>query len=58
MDVGYEDRLTVLSSTVDGSDLRALFVRPDGYVAWASSGPSEPAEVAKHIARWLGGPAL
>ncbi|WP_034594859.1 FAD-dependent oxidoreductase [Hamadaea tsunoensis] len=56
---GYEDRLKVLSSTVEGSDLRALLVRPDGYVAWASSSAdADPAEPAKALALWLGLPTL
>jgi hypothetical protein len=34
--------------------LTALFVRPDGFVAWATDSEPDPAQAAQAIARWLG----
>jgi 2-polyprenyl-6-methoxyphenol hydroxylase-like FAD-dependent oxidoreductase len=52
---GYEDRLIVVTGKADGTDLRALLVRPDGVVAHASVSVS--GDVEKHLALWLGEPA-
>ena len=52
---GYEDRLIVVTGKADGTDLRALLVRPDGVVAHASESAS--GDVEKHLALWLGEPA-
>jgi len=54
----YADRLTVVTTTAADSDLRALLVRPDGFVAWAAAdsaadGPST-ADLPKRLGEWLG----
>ena len=58
---GYEDRLTVLALPVQGPETAAAFlVRPDGYVAWATSaqGVGEDEEaLTKALHTWLGAPA-
>ncbi|MEE4455264.1 hypothetical protein [Novosphingobium resinovorum] len=36
------------------SGLQALFVRADGFVAWASDRPSDGADVARSLSQWLG----
>jgi hypothetical protein len=51
---GYEDRLIVVSGKAIGTDLRALFVRPDGVVAYASESAST--DIDKALALWLGEP--
>ena len=38
----------------DRLGLRALLVRPDGFVAWASDAEPDPDEVASAAARWCG----
>ncbi|MBV8787630.1 MAG: FAD-dependent monooxygenase [Mycobacterium sp.] len=50
------DRLTVAVGTPVGEvAATALLVRPDGYVAWASSAAApDPAEVRETLARWFG----
>jgi 2-polyprenyl-6-methoxyphenol hydroxylase-like FAD-dependent oxidoreductase len=53
---GYADRLTIHTAKASSTDLQAVFVRPDGYVAWACSG--EPAtDLPVRLAEWLGRPA-
>ncbi len=37
------------------SDVKALLVRPDGYIAWASSNVGQSAEVETQFAKWFGG---
>jgi 2-polyprenyl-6-methoxyphenol hydroxylase-like FAD-dependent oxidoreductase len=50
----YGDQITYLACNVrDPSGLHALFVRADGFVAWASDRPSDGAEVARVLSRWL-----
>jgi len=34
--------------------VRALLVRPDGFVAWATDGEADPGEVGSSVARWFG----
>ncbi|AEV85335.1 FAD-dependent oxidoreductase [Actinoplanes sp. SE50] len=53
---GYADRLTVHSAKAATSDLTAALIRPDGYVAWASSG-SPTTDLRHHLTTWLGNPA-
>ena len=53
----YAGRLAVVAGEVDGArpdwaGLRALLIRPDGYVAWAQPGSSPPAEPP--LSTWLG----
>lgn len=35
------------------AQVKALLVRPDAYVAWASDGLARPGEVQAQLARWL-----
>jgi hypothetical protein len=54
-----EDRLTVaVGRSVDEVPATAVLVRPDGYVAWASSwnqpGPDEMRELSSVLAHWFG----
>jgi 2-polyprenyl-6-methoxyphenol hydroxylase-like FAD-dependent oxidoreductase len=44
----------VCSDAKDRLGLRALLVRPDGFVAWASDAAPKPEEVAGAAARWFG----
>jgi hypothetical protein len=43
----------VASDAKERLGLRALLVRPDGFVAWASDGAADPAEVERAAARWF-----
>jgi 2-polyprenyl-6-methoxyphenol hydroxylase-like FAD-dependent oxidoreductase len=43
----------VASDAKDRLDLRALLVRPDGFVAWASDTPPSVEEVTRAAARWF-----
>ncbi|MFI1991855.1 FAD-dependent oxidoreductase [Actinoplanes sp. NPDC020271] len=55
---GWSDRLTVHAATTSESKATAIFVRPDGYVAWASGGePEAGADAGPDFAAWLGQPA-
>lgn len=50
----YRDRVTYLPCTAsDPSGLPALFVRPDGFVAWASDRPTDGAEAARALSQLL-----
>jgi hypothetical protein len=44
----------VCSDADDRLGLRALLVRPDGFVAWASDAAPEPDEVTRAAAKWFG----
>ncbi|HEX4769286.1 MAG TPA: FAD-dependent monooxygenase [Bryobacteraceae bacterium] len=44
----------VSAKAKDNKGLRALFIRPDGFVAWATDAEAKAAEVEMVIARWLG----
>jgi 2-polyprenyl-6-methoxyphenol hydroxylase-like FAD-dependent oxidoreductase len=44
----------VTSDAKDRLGLRALLVRPDGFVAWASEANPDPEEVTRAAARWFG----
>jgi 2-polyprenyl-6-methoxyphenol hydroxylase-like FAD-dependent oxidoreductase len=44
----------VASDAKDRLGLRALLVRPDGFVAWASDTTASPEEVTRAAARWFG----
>ncbi|WP_436534101.1 FAD-dependent oxidoreductase [Actinoplanes sp. HUAS TT8] len=50
---GYTDRLTIHTAKTSETDTTAIFVRPDGYVAWAGADGSS----APDLAAWLGQPA-
>jgi hypothetical protein len=43
----------VASEAKDCLGLRALLVRPDGFVAWASDATPSPEEVTRAAARWF-----
>jgi 2-polyprenyl-6-methoxyphenol hydroxylase-like FAD-dependent oxidoreductase len=48
-------RLDYLSARASNTlGLRALLIRPDGFVAWATDADPSPAEAAASIARWFG----
>jgi 2-polyprenyl-6-methoxyphenol hydroxylase-like FAD-dependent oxidoreductase len=54
---GYQGRLDVVTATLarphpDWNDVRALLIRPDGYLAWAST-----ADEAPPLEAWLGQPS-
>ncbi|SCF77285.1 hypothetical protein GA0115258_11211, partial [Streptomyces sp. LamerLS-31b] len=54
----YADRLTVLTTTCPTRPtLKALLVRPDGFVAWAADTDGEEDEdgLAAALERWVGG---
>lgn len=53
---GHADRLVVHTTTAADSDLRALLVRPDGYVAGAATDEPAPGP-DKYLGLWLGAPA-
>ena len=44
----------VASDAKDRLGLRALLVRPDGFVAWATDTTASPEEVTRAAARWFG----
>jgi hypothetical protein len=44
----------VCSDAKDRLGLRALLVRPDGFVAWASDAAPKPDEVTRAAAKWFG----
>ena len=53
----WSGRLNYLSAIAkDNLGLTALFVRPDGFVAWATDGEPDPSQAAEAITRWLGRP--
>ncbi|MFF5011779.1 hypothetical protein [Streptomyces sp. NPDC001165] len=55
---GYGERLDVLTVACPGrTDLAALFVRPDGFVAWAADGHEDGKALPEVLERWLGAPA-
>jgi hypothetical protein len=54
---GFADRLDTVTAELAGdpgqfAGLRALLIRPDGYIAWATAADAPPP-----LARWLGPPA-
>jgi len=53
----WDDRLNVVSIRLkENSDLTALFVRPDGCVAWAGDGQPNLDDAATALSEWLGEP--
>jgi 2-polyprenyl-6-methoxyphenol hydroxylase-like FAD-dependent oxidoreductase len=51
----WEGRVTyVASDTEDRLGLSAVLVRPDGVVAWAAEGESDPEKAAQAVSRWFG----
>ncbi|MFJ9818118.1 FAD-dependent oxidoreductase [Streptomyces sp. NPDC101151] len=54
----YDDRLDVLTAACPARpDLAALFLRPDGFVAWAADGGDGADALPAALERWLGTPA-
>jgi 2-polyprenyl-6-methoxyphenol hydroxylase-like FAD-dependent oxidoreductase len=52
---GLQDRLQYVAARAkEEKGLAALLVRPDGFVAWASSGEVDVAVVGQSIPRWFG----
>lgn len=53
---GFADRITVVAGRPVGEvSARALLVRPDGYVAWASSAPEPGVDEPRRVmAQWFG----
>jgi 2-polyprenyl-6-methoxyphenol hydroxylase-like FAD-dependent oxidoreductase len=52
---GWRDRLLVTTTRLkETSDLTALFVRPDGFVAWAANGQFDLNEAVSALSTWLG----
>src|SRR5215475_12003999 len=51
----YAGRLDLVRGYSDGAGVSGLLVRPDGFVAWASSdGTSDSAGLEATLLRWLG----
>ncbi len=51
----WRDRLSVITIALkEKSDLTALFVRPDGFVAWAASGERDADDAGSALSTWLG----
>lgn len=55
LSAGWPDRMGYVSgSTPDTKGAAAVFVRPDGFVAWAAEADPNPAQAAAAITQWLG----
>jgi 2-polyprenyl-6-methoxyphenol hydroxylase-like FAD-dependent oxidoreductase len=53
----WRGRVTYVASDVrDRLGLRAVLVRPDGFVAWASDAAPDDKEIAQALSRWFGAP--
>jgi 2-polyprenyl-6-methoxyphenol hydroxylase-like FAD-dependent oxidoreductase len=51
----WHERLNVITTRLrENSDLSALFVRPDGFVAWAANGQLDLDDAASALSTWLG----
>jgi bifunctional hydroxylase/dehydrase len=55
---GFADRLDVVTATLAGShpdfgNVRAMLIRPDGYLAWATTDGAD----APPLEAWLGRPS-
>ncbi|HKD07820.1 MAG TPA: FAD-dependent monooxygenase [Bryobacteraceae bacterium] len=54
----WRDRLSVVVTRLkERSDLTTLFVRPDGFVAWAANGQPDLDHAASALSTWLGNSA-
>jgi hypothetical protein len=54
LDGAWGERIKYIASDAkDRLGLCSVLVRPDGFVAWASDGPPNPADVERAAARWL-----
>jgi len=53
----WRGRVTYVGGEVrDRLDLRAVLVRPDGFVAWASESAPDVREIGQALSRWFGAP--
>jgi len=53
----WRGRVTYVGADVkDRLDLRAVLVRPDGFVAWASESAPDVTETTQALSRWFGAP--
>jgi hypothetical protein len=51
----WRGRLNIITTRLkENSDLTALFVRPDGFVAWATNGQADLDRAASALSTWLG----
>ncbi len=51
----WRERLNVITIRLkENSDLTVLFVRPDGFVAWAANGQPDLDDAASALSTWLG----
>jgi 2-polyprenyl-6-methoxyphenol hydroxylase-like FAD-dependent oxidoreductase len=51
----WRDRLSVITTRLkESSDLTTLFVRPDGFVAWAANGELDLDHATSALSTWLG----
>jgi 2-polyprenyl-6-methoxyphenol hydroxylase-like FAD-dependent oxidoreductase len=51
----WRGRLNIITTRLkENSDLTALFVRPDGFVAWATNGQPDLDRAASVLSTWLG----
>jgi 2-polyprenyl-6-methoxyphenol hydroxylase-like FAD-dependent oxidoreductase len=54
----WQDRVTTISTSTTEKAPTALLIRPDGYVAWASSDPEpDPDALRAALTQWFGAPA-
>ncbi|WP_328603717.1 FAD-dependent monooxygenase [Amycolatopsis sp. NBC_00345] len=54
----WQDRVDTITTTAPGEAPSALLIRPDGYVAWASSDEQpDLAALREALARWFGAPS-
>jgi hypothetical protein len=55
---GWDDRVDTVTRRVPDAPATALLVRPDGYVAWASSSARPDADALRAaLTRWFGAAA-
>jgi hypothetical protein len=55
---GWDGRINYIPGHAENAfGLSAIFVRPDGFVAWASEGVEDDEGLAQAASRWLGNPA-
>jgi hypothetical protein len=52
---GWADRVDHLAAPTAALDVPALLLRPDGHVAWIGD---DQADLADHLSRWFGSPAV
>ncbi len=54
---GWQEQVTYVASDVkERLGLRAVLLRPDGFVAWATEAAPRDEEFAEALARWFGKP--